>query len=484
VDWSRVTQWAATILSKQSKDLTVAGYLSVGLVRERQINGLDEGVQVFRDLVDNYWDNLYPPKKRMRGRAGAFTWWLEKTAEVLENLNPEPIPAEQIQRLQENIRALDERLAEVMPEPPLLRPLQRQLERFPIQKSDAPETELVPEAAPQPAQAQAATIEQISTPAPVTRPSPVTETPAVVSSSQDAQKSIDAAFQRVRQACHYILQQDARNPSAYRYRRIAAWAGIDELPPNSDGVTQIPPPAPQVVEPLMELREAANWTALIENLEQKVSQFVFWFDLHYMVAEGLKNLGPDYTSALKAVCQETAYFLMRLPGVENLAFSDEMPFADARTLAWLGRIGVGTSGGDSGPERHSGAGQNERFNTMVQDAIALGRNKKVAEALDSLFRELQTAPSRSEQSRWRLGIAQVLLTIKKGPSALPHLEQIVNDIDTYQLEQWDPAFALEGLILAWKGFSIDERQKNQDLALDLLHRIARLNPVEALRLAP
>ena len=134
VDWAKVTQWAADILAGKSKDLTVASYLAVGLVRERQVKGLDEGLQVFKDLVENYWDTMYPPKKRMRGREGALSWWLEKTEDVLVDLKPDPLAVELVQRLQENIRLLDGFLAEKMPEPPLLRPLQRQIERFPVQK--------------------------------------------------------------------------------------------------------------------------------------------------------------------------------------------------------------------------------------------------------------------------------------------------------------------------------------------------------------
>ena len=114
----------------------------------------------------------------------------------------------------------------------------------------------------------------------------------------------------------------------------------------------------------------------------------------------------------------------------------------------------------------------------------MARKKRVAEAVDLLFQQMRSAASRSEQTRWRLAIARVLMASQKSPSALPHLEQIIADIDAYKLEQWDPALALEGLTLAWKGFSSEGPKARQDLVLDLLHRIARLDPVEALRLAP
>ena len=57
----------------------MASYLAAGLVITEKVNGLDSGLQVIRDLVETYWDKLYPAKKRMRGRLGALTWWLETT---------------------------------------------------------------------------------------------------------------------------------------------------------------------------------------------------------------------------------------------------------------------------------------------------------------------------------------------------------------------------------------------------------------------
>jgi type VI secretion system protein VasJ len=409
---------------------------------------------------------------------------------VIEGLNPAPMPAGQAQRIQDNLQALDEFLGQNMPEPPLLRPLQRQIERFPVQK-EAPTPSQ--ETASQPSAAPASETTLQSTPAPAERPAPAAAPPvsapaptveaASPASAQDALKGIDTAIQLMRKASHFLLQQDLKDPSAYRYRRLATWSRIDELPPNKEGVTQIPPPAPQVTGPLSELRDAANWRALIETIEQqRVSQFVFWFDLHWMVAEALQQLGPDYQPALRVVCQETAYFLQRLPGVAKLAFSDETPFADAQTNDWLATIAAVDSQGGSARQSASTEDARQSVNAATQEALALARKKRVAEAVDLLFRKLAVAPSRCEQTRWRLAIVQVLMAAKRGPAALPHLEQVIADIDTFKLEQWDPELALEGLALAWKGFSSEGSKAHQDLAQGLLNRIARLNPVDALRL--
>ena len=309
VDWATVVKTAAEILQKQSKDLTVASYLAVGLLRTQKIDGLDQGVQVLSDLVQTHWDKLFPSKKRMRGRQGAFAWWLEKSEEVLQKIKVDPLPAEQIERIQTNLKTLDAQLLEKMPDPPLLRPVQRSIERLPVQKAEEP-----PSAKPEPAETENGSKSTSDTPSkpatPPGRPEPAAA-PATLESDQDARKSIDAALQQLRRTSFYMLQQNLKNPMPYRYRRLASWANLEIIPPNTDGATQLPPPSPQALSELHALRDEANWPALILNAEQKVSQYIFWFDLSCLVAEGLKNLGPEYKKALLAVSQETACLLQR-----------------------------------------------------------------------------------------------------------------------------------------------------------------------------
>jgi len=478
VDWALVVKTAAGILQKQSKDLTVASYLAVGLVQVHQIEGLDQGVQVLSDLVQTHWDKLFPSKKRMRGRQGAFNWWAEKTEEVVEQIKVAPLPAELIDRIKINVKTLDELLVDKMPDPPLLRPVQRQIERLPVQKAEAPppseaepaepveQPKAAPDPAPKPAASPAKTV-------------PV-EAPAAIESDQDVRKGVDSALRQLRKASRFMLQDDLKNPMAYRYRRLAAWAKLEGLPPNTDGATQIPVPAPQVVSELQALRDGGNWPALIQSCEQKVSQYIFWFDLSYMVAEGLKNLGAEYQKALSAVCQETAFLLDRFAGLENLTFADGTRFAETQTRKWLQSIrSVHGGGGNGGP---SAGADDEPHTAVVQDALAMARKKRVVDAVSLLQDQMTQAVSSSRQLRWRLAIAQVLLIGKKSQLALPHIDQILMDIDTFHLETWDPALAVEGLTMAWKGYSAQAADAHKLRALEILGRIAKIDPSEALRL--
>ena len=131
VDWNNVANLSAKILSEKSKDLLVASYFAVSRLKAAQVEGLAEGLAVMHDLAANYWDQLYPAKKRMRGRLGAFEWWLEKTMNIVENLEYPPVAAETLEAMLAHLDGLDELLSEQMPEPPMLIKLKRHLVRLP-----------------------------------------------------------------------------------------------------------------------------------------------------------------------------------------------------------------------------------------------------------------------------------------------------------------------------------------------------------------
>ena len=60
VDWRPVLQFGAQALAEQSKDLEIIAYLIEALVRRHGFAGLRDGFRLARELVENYWEGLYP----------------------------------------------------------------------------------------------------------------------------------------------------------------------------------------------------------------------------------------------------------------------------------------------------------------------------------------------------------------------------------------------------------------------------------------
>jgi type VI secretion system protein VasJ len=75
------------------------------------------------------------------------------------------------------------------------------------------------------------------------------------------------------------------------------------------------------------------------------------------------------------------------------------------------------------------------------------------------------------------------MEMKKAQLGLPHLEQIIEDIDRFNLEIWEPELALEGLTTAWQAFGSQSDTDYKARAAALLERMARVNPAAALRVA-
>jgi len=60
-DWGAVLDRGKKILAETSKDLEVTAYMIEALVREAQFAGLRDGYRLARELIEKFWDGIYPP---------------------------------------------------------------------------------------------------------------------------------------------------------------------------------------------------------------------------------------------------------------------------------------------------------------------------------------------------------------------------------------------------------------------------------------
>ena len=469
MDWEKVVVQASAILAGKSKDLLVASYLALALIYTKKIEGLAIGLKIYRDLMESFWETLFPAKNRMRARMRAVEWWLEKTETALKALGSVSLSSEQASALQADVAKIDEILRRNNEEAPSLHVL-RDFLNSPAASEDQPPAEGAP---PSPAgQAQPRKEEKAE----------VAET---LATTGDAQKVFNLGLQRIREAANFLSGSNPADPASYRWARIAAWSMVEGLPPHTDGRTRIPPPPEPVRKGLTDLRNKGDWQALLKSSQEKISQFIFWMDLNRWAAESLNGLGPPYQAAGDAVCGETAFLLHRLPGLENLAFSDGAPFADEATKGWLKGIGLQSgsfTAGSMPPSASASTGDAGEMEKETEKAQKLIREGKLPEALGGLQQRLKAAVSRKEKLLWQLAVAQLLLNAGKPRLARPYLEQILKDVDLYQMEAWDPDLALRCLKAALNGFNAMQDSALKEAAKEILNRIAKLDLNEAIRL--
>uniref|UniRef100_A0A831UBU3 Type VI secretion system protein TssA n=1 Tax=Geobacter metallireducens TaxID=28232 RepID=A0A831UBU3_GEOME len=475
IDWEKVVRLSADILATRSKDLLAAGYLAVGLVQTRGGDGLALGLKVWCDLLERFWSDLYPT--RMRGRQRSVEWWLDRTEIALRRQGDRTLSAEQQGIVLKTLAAIDRFLGEHLEDAPSLNRLRELVMDLAPEAGGEPPPEPV---APSLTASEAPAADLFTPPRQAASPSAEScrETIAAGSPLQ----ALEAGLRQVGEAAGALLQQDPASPVPYRLSRLAAWGQVTEPPPAANGRTRISPPERQVLTLLQELASHGDGEALLKAAEARLPQFIFWLDLNRLSAEALSRLGDRFAGAREAVRAETAALLQRLPGLEELAFADGTPFADQETRQWLWGLMPREASADFSAAAESD-GRAEAIAREVAEGQALIRSGRLLEAVERFQKQLGNGASRKEKLRWRLALAQLLVNTNRAKLALPHLEQVMADIGAFGLEEYDPALALQGLKLAWVGFDSQSEPRFKEKAAEALHRIARLDPVEMVRLA-
>lgn len=77
VNWTEIIDLGCHILSKQGKDINVASWLCLALLQQNGLHGLSDGMHVFSTMVQNFWQDMQPPIKRIRARRNQAQWLLD-----------------------------------------------------------------------------------------------------------------------------------------------------------------------------------------------------------------------------------------------------------------------------------------------------------------------------------------------------------------------------------------------------------------------
>jgi len=308
-----------------------------------------------------------------------------------------------------------------------------------------------------------------------------------ITSQHEAGKALSDGLMKIGEASFFLWQLDLATPQIYRLTRKTAWYAVDELPPAANGQTRIQAPPPQVKNLLFDLRNNGDAEALLKAAETRLPQYIFWLDLNRLAAEALARLGNRFERAHEAVCQETAFLLHRLPGLEELSFSDGTPFANPDTRQWLSGIAFQGTAPENSTDCLQDAAVQVSMETTIDKKIKelqqQVRKGKLIEAMETVQQKLNGSISQRENLLWRLSLSQMLVDVGKSRLALPHLEQALKDIAWHGLESYDPTLALRGLKLAWLAFDSQAEQKFKEQAQEVLHQIGRFDMPEMVRLS-
>lgn len=503
INWDKVIELSSGILGEKSKNILVASYLGAALTETRALDGFSIGLNVLKDLVENFWDNMYPPKKRIRGRLNAVTWWMDRGEAFFKEFSPDPLPPATVDAVKENLSALDSILSEKSEDAPMVGRLSEYLNRLPLLEEEAPaeespaadsapaETAAGPAAAAEttapetPAAAEAAKAEKAA-PAPAQPAAPVRAAAPLpagedIKTPQDLDNMLKSGLEQLGLAADFMMKQDASNPLSYRITRFVAWLTVDRLPMSDGNQTHIAPPDSAIRNAIENLMSGRDYMSAIEACESRIPEFLFWLDLSRITAQALDALGGRYQDAVDALVAETVLFVKRLPGIENMTFSDGLPFADKETRSWLKNISFG-DGSDASAMIGGGAGLQAEVADVYSQAQKLVKDKKTIDAIRLIETRLNSGGSGKARLTWRIALSRLLLSSTRPELARPHLDEILAEMGAVNLEMWDPDLALRALTVVYQGLADEENGDNAIKAQNALDRIARISPAEALHL--
>jgi len=275
IDWNKVVELGTIIIAEKSKHLLVASYLCVALVRSRGLEGLETGLVIYRELLETFWDILFPPVKRMRGRQNAIEWWKDGITSAINSLPPDlSLTEEKINDLNEIIGAIESFFNEHFDDAPSLHQLQEiiaalQADTEP-EETGQQETGTVPDHEPPPSPLHETSIE----------PEESTDVMPV----GDPDKVLSNGLELLSQAATIFMKNDLSDAMSYRLTRLAAWLPVKMLPPAEGGKTRIPPPMKEIIKVMKNLRQQKEYKGLLESAEGRIGQFLFWLDLSHYVA--------------------------------------------------------------------------------------------------------------------------------------------------------------------------------------------------------
>ncbi len=485
IDWKKVLSLSAAILEKQSKHLQVACYLCYALIKTENIDGLQQGVHILKNLLENFWETMYPPKKRMKGRRGIIIWWEEKVSDFISNADSVIWEKERRDKFINDFNAIDQFLADNMEDSPLLRPLVNKIksvvEEKPAEPEDVPEEAVEDKVSAESHEPGEQGDNQDQKPARMAKDTPKPQKAASqesFSSDADPVSMVKQGLGFLGKSVSGLMKQDFFNPLPYRLNRIAAWSMIDTLPTATGGKTMISPPDDNVISSINALYDAGKWQDLADMCESRVRQYLFWLDLSRYVAESMEQMKHHNISEI--IGRETYMFVHMVPGVEKLSFSDGTPFADTDTQQWLKEICGGEADGGSESTSLQTDSIMSAISEQMKNAQQMVKEKKIDSALALFTKPMLCSSSQREQFLWKLGLCRLLIKSKQIKIAASYIDDIIKNIDEYKLEIWEPDTAVEALSLVLAGLRLTKKDQNEELIESIINKIAMLDPVKAM----
>jgi type VI secretion system protein VasJ len=414
VRWDTVVSNATVLLSKKTKDLLIASYMSAGLFSENGYAGLSAGLTFYKDFLGTFWDKFFPPVEKMRGREGAVKWFDERAAKmVAEAPAPSESDRESIQACLTAVEALNSLLGEKFTDSPIgFSDLSEKLQEKQY-------------AVPEPAAAAAPSSGDSGSRSGADRRWAM----AVLCLAVPLRPAVAAASAEVDSRPRERIGPEGRRlPQESERTDPRSQPGA---PSNVGALADVPDPMPggadAAVLPTWESGlKKKEFQRVLDETEGKFSGAPLWLDLNLYAVRAMEGLGPTYDAARAAIGAQLGALVRRLPELPAATLEGGVAAASEVTRQW---IDDELLGGRAKPAAGEGA---DRIEESMQEARKLA-TKPAATAL--VQKELLTVPPGGRDS-CGADLAKLARNQPAGPGR-PQLEALDAEAERGLLEQWN-----------------------------------------------
>ncbi|WJV27618.1 MULTISPECIES: type VI secretion system protein TssA [Pseudomonas] len=411
MDWSFIDEATRLYLTKQCKHFRIAGHLITARLRPPSWQGWADGVGVLSGMVCTYWESGYPkpgptglPMKR---RLVALL--VERLCEVLPKLEVDGTAHTAQAAAQRAIDQLQASAGAAKLDVPMLTHLESQFSRR-VEETRYPTSEPSREALP------------------ASRGQTVTE--AYFSTSSTPKLGDERESKRTLLAvAEFINEQNSYDPTGYLLRRFALWGHLTTAPPGRhDQRTELRGIPQDISEGYREALSENNISpVLLQRVEKSVASSPYWLQgSHYAAIIALRMEMPEVASSIRLA---TERFVLRIPGLKALHFSDGRPFVDGETLAWL-----------SGIDEHAGqAADGREYAALREELAALMENGGV----EHMLRRLESLQAEAEDTRHRCHVMSIAASLVSARGFTWLAEGLYRTayglMDGASISTWEPA---------------------------------------------
>ncbi|MBW2529688.1 MAG: type VI secretion system ImpA family N-terminal domain-containing protein, partial [Deltaproteobacteria bacterium] len=113
VNWGNISSLSEELLTEKSKDFRLACYWAAAKAQENTLDALLDVTVLISEFTRQFWDEGYPPLRRIRARAGILGWMSDRCANARE-IKLSAKDQEKVKAFDELTKALDADFREKM----------------------------------------------------------------------------------------------------------------------------------------------------------------------------------------------------------------------------------------------------------------------------------------------------------------------------------------------------------------------------------